>query len=319
MKENVQRHSRRQLLGYAPVLAAGALGAPGSPVLAASAQALQVQQLSESVLLVQGPGANALVVSGDEGLVLADGGHAAWSGMLQDIISEVFPGRQVAALVNTHWHPEQTGSNVLLGAGGTEIIAHTNTRQWLGSEIHQRWSGQVFAPLPAQALPTRLLDDSASLSLAGMDIHASFLWKAHTDGDLALFFEEANILVCGGLVSNGHWPDIDWWTGGYSGGMLDALVALLTLPDDDTLIIPAVGDIMTRAELLAQNAMYVSVLGRVHELFLASYSLDEILAEDPAAPYRDSMGDPGLFITLAFQSLLGHLRDPQNFRILNLP
>ena len=29
--------------------------------------------------------------------------------------------------------------------------------------------------------------------------------------------------VTGGLVSNGRWPEIDWWTADLSAGMLDIL------------------------------------------------------------------------------------------------
>ena len=38
--------------------------------------------------------------------------------------------RRVHVLFNTHWHPEQTGSNERLGEDGALIVAHENTRLW---------------------------------------------------------------------------------------------------------------------------------------------------------------------------------------------
>jgi hypothetical protein len=120
-------------------------------------------------------------------------------------------------------------------------------------------------------------------------------------------------------VSNGRWPDIDWWTGGYIGGMLDSFVSLLTVPNNQTKIIPAYGDIMTLAELQAQNQMYLTIFDRLHGSLIQSESLKDILAEKPTAEYDAKMGDPTRFTTLAFQSFQGRIRDPQNFRILNIP
>jgi len=52
---------------------------------------------------------------------------------------------------------------------------------------------------------------------------------------------------------------------------------------------------------------------------IQSYSLNDVLAERPAAEFEAAMGDSTAFITQAFQSFQGRIRDPQNFRILNIP
>src|SRR5690606_21370496 len=93
-------------------------------VLAQSAASLDVERLSDKALFVQGPDSNVLVVDSSEGLIMVDGGHADWQAELQSVLAEQFPGKPVRALFNTHWHPEQTGSNLALGEQGVEIIAH---------------------------------------------------------------------------------------------------------------------------------------------------------------------------------------------------
>lgn len=285
----------------------------------AETDGLRSEKLSDRMLFIQGPVSNVLAVDSSEGLILVDGGPADAYDALRATLEEHFPGRPLRALINTHWHPEQTGANVPLAAEGVEIIAHENTMLWLSTEIWQRWSDRVFAPLPEAALPrTTLLDDGA-LQIGDRSLRYGYLMNAHTDGDIWLYFEEEDVLVTGGLVSNGLWPEIDWWTGGYIGGMLDGFVSLLTVPGAETRIVPAHGALMSLDELRAQNQMYLNIFDGLHGAFIDSMGLDEILAAGITADYDAQMGDPTQFMTLAFQSLLGRVRDPQNYRMLNFP
>src|SRR5688572_14408254 len=84
----------------------------------AQAAALKTARLNESAFVVFGPDANVLVADSSEGLVLMDGGEAAWSADLLALIASDTAQKPVRALVNTHWHPEQTGSNLTLGGNG---------------------------------------------------------------------------------------------------------------------------------------------------------------------------------------------------------
>lgn len=280
---------------------------------------LQTERLTDKVLFVKGPDSNVLVVDSNEGLIMVDGGHADWFGSLQSAIAENFPGRPYRALFNTHWHREQTGSNLPLGEQGVEIIAHENTMLWESTEVWQRWSDITFPPLPEVALPKTTVFEDGAIQLADRNVQYGYLRNAHTDGDIWIYFEDEDVLVTGGLVSNGRWPEIDWWTGGFIGGLMDSFVSLLTVPTENTRIIPAYGDIMTLEELRAQNQMYLTIFDRLHAAFIKSESLEEILAQKLTAEYDSLMGDPTRFMTLAFQSIQGHLRDPQNDRFLNIP
>lgn len=283
------------------------------------APALETKRLSDRMLFIKGPDSNVLAVQGSEGLILVDGGHADWYGSLRQTLEQEFPGVPIRALFNTHWHPEQTGANVPLAAEGVEIIAHENTMLWLSTEIWQRWSDKTFSPLPKEALPTTTFLDDGAIQLGDRKVQYGYLMNAHTDGDIWLYFEEEDVLVTGGMVSNGRWPEVDWWTGGYIGGMLDGFVTLLTVPTESTRIVPAYGDLMTLEELRAQNQMYLTLFDKLHGMFIDSSSLEEVLAARLTADYDARMGDPTQFMTLAYQSFLPRLRDPQNFRLLNIP
>lgn len=319
--ENPTAHSaRRQLLKLAALLTGSVLLWFQSGLSHAQDDAgLQVQKLSDAALFVQGPDSNVLVVDSSEGLILVDGGHASWQDALHAAIAQHFPGRPYRALFNTHWHPEQTGSNARLGAQGVEIIAHENTMLWESTEVWQRWSDKTFAPLPPEALPETVFYEDGEKQIGDRMVQFGYLRGAHTDGDIWVYFEDENILVTGGLVSNGRWPEIDWWTGGFVGTFMDAFVTLLTIPDADTTIVPAYGPLMNLDELRAQNQMYLTVFDRLHRAVIDSEGADELLARKPTAEFDAQMGDASHFMTLAFDSFRGHVRDPQNDRFLNIP
>lgn len=325
MKLCIFRHSTRhylpnaaRLAGDVLVLVLALLVLP--PVFAQSTgQVLETRRLSDRMLFIKGPDSNVLAVESSEGLILVDGGHESWYDSLRQTLDTHFPSTPVRALINTHWHPEQTGANVPLGREGVEIIAHENTMLWLSTEIWQRWSGKTFAPLPEAGLPTTTFYDDNDMQIGDRHVYFGHMWNAHTDGDIWVYFEDEDVLVTGGLVSNGRWPDIDWWTGGYIGGVLDGFVSLLTVPGADTTIIPSYGDIMTLEQLRAQNQMYLTIFDRFHGSLIDSYSLKDILAEKHTAEFEAQMGDPTQFMTQAFESFQGRVRDPQNYRVLNIP
>src|SRR5688572_33003413 len=132
---------------------------------------------------------------------------------------------------------------------------------------------------------------------------------AQQDRQLLLFFSDENLLVAGGFVSNATWPIIDWWTGGWTVGMLNGFDRLLEVANERTRVVPAVGPVMSYAELKAQHTMYLTVFERIHGLLIKALGVDEVLAAKPTAEFDARYGDPTQFVTLALQSTWGHLRD----------
>ena len=70
-------------------------------------------------------------------------------------------------LINTHWHPEQTGSNERLGKAGARIIAHENTKLWLGYANPVPGSEATYGPLPPKALPNATTFKSGEIEFGG--------------------------------------------------------------------------------------------------------------------------------------------------------
>jgi len=89
---------------------------------------------------------------------------------------------KVHTLFNTHWHPEQTGSNEKLGMAGATIIAQENTRLWLQQNVTWPWNGQKFKKLSKIAQPNKTFYDKGTLDSG---IRYGYISDAaHTDGDL---------------------------------------------------------------------------------------------------------------------------------------
>ena len=307
--------TRRDLLRHAAALAGAAL-LPAR--LAAQGAHLATVPLSPRMSAIVGPNATVLAADTNDGVVLVDGGHASWADALLSTVDGLYPGKPVRALFNTHWHEEQTGANRALGERGVEIVAHENTKLWLGSEVWVRWSDKKYAPLPKAAQPTTSVYDPGRMTFGGRAVEHGWARDAHTDGDLFVFFPDENVLVAGGFVSNTTWPIIDWWTGGWTVGMLNGFDRLLEVANERTRVVPAVGPVMSFAELKAQQAMYLTVFERIHGSLIKALGVEETVAAKPTAEFDARYGDPTQFVTLALQSTWNHLRDAHDTRLRNI-
>jgi hypothetical protein len=98
-------------------------------ILGQAGSAANTVKLADDLYIVTMPGeANVVVQIDAKGALLVDGGSAAGSDALLKTVAGLPGSGAVHTLFNTHWHPEQTGSNEKLGKSGATIIAHENTR-----------------------------------------------------------------------------------------------------------------------------------------------------------------------------------------------
>lgn len=298
--------SRRGFLRTAITSAGVALAATPVASLAAAATPLASQSLGPGLSLITGGGGNVLVLASPEGALLVDGGARAHSGALLKLALQSVNAAKVHTLINTHWHPDQTGSNETLGRQGARIIAHENTRLWLTRKITVDWARAPFPALPKIAQPNKSFYTTEKLAFGGEEISLGHLGQAHTDGDIHIHLPGANILVAGGVVSSAGWPLMDWQTGGWIGGLVGAQDRLLKIANDETRIITANGPIITRKDLQAQRAMYFEIYDRLVKQLVKGMGPDEAWATGPAREFEAAWGDSKAFILSSFRSLWGH-------------
>lgn len=304
----MSHYSRRKFL---TIGAGGTVAAalwPRHGALAQPAQAaLEIVPLGNDLVQITGAGGNVVALTTAEGVVLVDGGTAARAPRLLSLVGEVSAGREIVAALNTHWHLGHTGSNEMLGARGTRIVAHENTRLWLGGDFYVAWEDRRYRPRPAEALPTDTFYESGDMTVAGRPVRYAHLPRAHTDGDLYVFFPDANVLVAGDTLSVGRYPILDYSTGGWLGGLIDANETLLDLVDDETRIVPGTGPVQSRADLNAQRDMLSTVMERLSQMLAEGMSAREMMAATPTAEFDAHWGDPELFIANAYEGLWGHV------------
>src|SRR5690606_1333896 len=74
-----------------------------------------VTELRDDFTLLAGLGGNVLVRHAADGQVLVDSGAAEHAASLRAALEQLPGAGRVAMLLNTHWHPDQVGSNDALG------------------------------------------------------------------------------------------------------------------------------------------------------------------------------------------------------------
>jgi glyoxylase-like metal-dependent hydrolase (beta-lactamase superfamily II) len=264
--------------------------------------ALEIEILGDALSVVQGAGCNVVVAKGPGGgATMVDGGLKERSAELLSLVRSELSVSRIDTLFNSCWHPDRTGANEALGAAGVRIMAHENTRLWLSRDVTRPWDTLTIRRLPAQACPNATFYESGTVEVSGREIGYGYLLQAHTDGDIYVRFPTENVLVTGAAIAADAWPLLDWWTGGWIGGLVDAFDVLLEVADENTRVVPGSGGLLTRADLVAQRQMYVTIFDRLAKLFFAGLEPDDMLAAEPTKEFDERLGDPELFLRLAFR------------------
>jgi cyclase len=286
-------------------LKAAAAATVAAPYGLAQAPKITTAQLGDNLYLLGGAGGNVIARTNPDGVVLVDGGLKENTDALAQAVAALPNGGKVNTLFNTHWHPEQTGSNERLGMAGVTIIAQENTRLWLQQNITWPWNGQKFKKFSKIAQPNKTFYDKGTLDPG---IRYGYISDAaHTDGDLYVYFTQQNILAVGDAAYGQGWPVVDWWTGGWIGGIVGGLQRIQTVANKDTKIVPGVGPVLTYADITAQLDMYGNIYDRLNQMINKGHSPSEAVEAKVAKEYEVKMGNPDEFIRRSFESLWAYL------------
>jgi glyoxylase-like metal-dependent hydrolase (beta-lactamase superfamily II) len=254
--------------------------------------------------LFQGAGFNVIAMRGEEGALMIDGGLAASADALLRAVKERTGNSRVHTLINTHWHPEQTGSNEAVGRDGGVIIAHEKTRMYLSSAVTSVTFEGRFGPLPKVARPNKTTQQGGSLKVAGQQVDYGYLPQAHTDGDLFIHFPEMNVLAGGGVVSGEEWPLLDYRNGARFGGRVRAYERLAKLVRPDTRVVPANGRLITGRDIARQNDIYQKLFVDMIAYMNMGLGPEDVVERNPLKQYQAEFGDPSAFLNGAYRSML---------------
>jgi cyclase len=277
-----------------------------SRVLAAQQPAVAYRRLTDTLVVLDFGDGNVVCSSADpQRLVLVDTGARNSATQLMTALEAVGKGAKVQAVFNTHYHADQTGNNETVAAGAT-IVAHEHTRQWMSTDYWVSSENRYAKARAKAAWPTETFRVTGSMTAGTERIEYGHLPLAHTDGDIYVFFKEANVLAVGDVASPLRDPALDYFTGAWIGGRVDAMDAILTLSNDATRIVPAAGLPMTRAEFKDERDMMEEVRGRVWARILKGDSPKDMVDAGVLTGLRRSWKDPQKFLYDAAQGMFAH-------------
>jgi glyoxylase-like metal-dependent hydrolase (beta-lactamase superfamily II) len=265
-----------------------------------------VQKLRNNLSVLEGSGGNMIAFTGREGKLMVDAGINVSEEKIKKVLAGL--GNQpLKYLINTHWHFDHASGNEWMHGAGATIIAHDNTKKNLARQIRVDDWRYTFPPAPAGALPTVVFPKDHVMRLNGETIRMHYYGPAHTDSDIYVHFENADVLHVADTWWNGYYPFMDFNTGGNIDGMIRATSENIKRTTGKTIIVPGHGPVGNRAQLVEYRDMLGEVKTKIQAMKKRGQSLREVVAGKPTRSYDEKWGkfviDGDFFTSLVYRSV----------------
>jgi glyoxylase-like metal-dependent hydrolase (beta-lactamase superfamily II) len=262
-------------------------------------------EVTANISVIHTSGANIGVFHGADGLYMVDCSYKRDAEAVTRLLNSFDLGRP-RLLIATHWHHDHVDASAYFAGQGIPILAHENTYARMATR-------QFLTPLnldiPAQpeiARPKYTFTGDMSLRANGDTMRLIHLPNAHSDGDLAVYWEEANVLLANDFfVPEEDFPFVDIDSGGNYLGFIDAVDRLISMSDGDTRIIPGHDRTIARKQdMIAFRARLADYVQRVDLLQSAGKSMDEVRNADLFRDdYRGGLTTKDWFAQLLYRSI----------------
>jgi glyoxylase-like metal-dependent hydrolase (beta-lactamase superfamily II) len=263
-------------------------------------------KLGGNVYGIDGQGGRMAALVGPDGVFLVDAQFPAVTDKIVAALKGLSPA-PLRFLVNTHVHTDHSGGNENFAKLGVTILGRPALRDQQLKPRPAPGNGQVPPVAPAAALPIVLYDAPMTVHLDGETVRLVPLPPAHTDGDTAVKFEQADVLMTGDVFRSQGFPAAAITNGGSVLGTIDALTRLIALTGPDTKVVPGHGPVVDRAALVFHRDMAVTVRDRVAKALQEGKSAADIRASKPTAEFEPKVGGPPNFIGQFVDGLITEL------------
>ena len=270
---------------------------------------IRIERVAPGVAVLFGRGGNIALSYGEDGNILIDDQYAPLTERIVAAVRSIDPD-PIRFVINTHWHGDHSGGNENLGRQGAVIVAHDNVRVRMSME--QLVRGERVPASPSGALPVVTFGSSIVFHLNGDDVRAFHVEDAHTDGDVLVYWERADVLHMGDIFFNGMLPFIDLDSGGSIDGLLNALQIAIHRATERTVIIPGHGPLARLPDLVAYRDRLKAMRDRISAEIEAGRTLPQIQALRLADAYGRPTDfiSPDAFIESVYRSLRGEPERP---------
>ena len=249
-------------------------------------------ELLPHIKMFSGYGGNIINIATPEGNILIDSGTTKGA----QIITKMIP--QVSYLLATHRHQDHIGGNNYYGKQGAKIITHIKTAQY----IKERNSG-----VSKEGYATITFDKKYSLKFGGEELKLIYFPNAHTDGDYVVYFPKYNLIHMADISFGTNYNYLDTKYGVTISGLINATKQIIDMIDDNTIIVPGHGELLTRDQLKQNLIMYTEIRNEVKKLKDQGRTLAETIAANPSKKY-DRRGEWSFitaekFVTAIYETL----------------
>src|SRR6266567_3116298 len=219
------------VIGTLSLLAAGFQNPPAGQGRGGAAQApqpLEIEKVKDNLYMITGGGGNTAAFITDGGVVIVDTKLAGWGQAILDKVRTV-SDKPVSLIINTHTHPDHTGSNEFFGPT-VDVVAQENTKTYMQNM-------DAFKGAGARFLPKRTFKDTMTIGKAKDEIDLYYFGRAHTGGDAWVLFKTPRVVHAGDAFAGKNVPLVDTTNGGSVVDFGKTIAkAASTLKDYDTII-----------------------------------------------------------------------------------
>ncbi len=266
-------------------------------------EGIEIVHVRKDIYMLVGGGANVTVQIGDTGVMLVDAGS---DGQAEKIAAAVrhLTRKPLRYLVNTSADADKVGGNggIVQAAGGPNglvgaseghpanagilTIAHGNALN------HMLAGGPGQPALTGDAVPlSTFLTAKKSFYANGEPVEVRLEPRAHTDGDVIVFFRGSDVVSAGDILRTDSYPVIDAADGGTIQGEIDALNALvdIAIPERNqmggTRVIPGHGRICNQTDVVEYRDMVTIIRDRIRDMVKKVRTLEQVKAAQPTLEY----------------------------------
>jgi hypothetical protein len=161
--------------------------------------------------------------------------------------------------------------------------------------------------VPSDAILHVVFNDRHDLRHNDTNIKLTYYGPAHTDSDVCVLFEEADVVHVGDTWWNGIYPFMDYSTGGSIDGMIQAVEQNLRAATKTMVIIPGHGPVGNKAGLVEFRDMLVNICDNVSKLKSQGKSVSETVAAQPTKAYDAKYGQflitPAFFTSMVYSGV----------------
>jgi glyoxylase-like metal-dependent hydrolase (beta-lactamase superfamily II) len=236
-------------------------------------------------------GSNAVFLVTDDGVLLIDTRTHPRVG--QDLLERIrkVTDKPIKWVVNSHFHGDHHFGNAPFKAAGATFVAQKETarimQQVQPKEMARRIDGFKkigYDPNEVKlVVPDVTFDNEMTIRLGGREVRLMYLGPGQQAGDTFVLFPHARTLFTPGsfakrsMPNMAFTPSVETWL-----KLLDQVAAM----DVDT-ILPAHGDVATRADVKELSAMLADEYATVKQAVAKGVSVDEAIKTLTFPQYKE--------------------------------